>query len=83
MDTMEVVKEGDQKVCDAAGHLENIVGVTEDITEKVENVFVSTEEELEAMSQMKKRNCRTKCAGIIKVLEGLPNSLRVFLEGFA
>lgn len=53
MDTMGVVEEGDQKVTAAAAHLENIIGITRDITEKVELVFESTESESQAMGQIK------------------------------
>ena len=53
MDTMGVVEEGDQKVTAAAVHLENIIGITRDITEKVELVFESTESESQAMGQIK------------------------------
>ncbi len=53
LDTMSVVEEGDQKVTAAAAHLENIIGITKDITEKVELVFESTESESQAMGQIK------------------------------
>ena len=53
MDTMEVIKEGDRKVDAAANHLESIVDITMAITDKVNNVFASTEEESAAMDQIR------------------------------
>lgn len=53
MDTMGVVEDGDRKVYDTAEHLEDIINVTTQITEKVDAVFTSTEKESRAMEKIK------------------------------
>lgn len=53
MNTMDVVGEGDRKVLDAADGLDSIVGITKEITDRVESVFESTEAESAAMGEIR------------------------------